>query len=100
MVRIRPIADMRLVGDTEMAKADLNAPERGIAWRRCDAWEAAGYFFAVFTLCNVLRVAWDSMAEDTIDYEKAFTQSLIFGLAWAGMSMVLKIKPVVLRQRA
>lgn len=82
-----------------MAKAGSDTRERGIAWRRCDVWEAAAYLFAMFSLCNVLRVLWDSLSEDTVDYETAFEKSLIFGLVWAGLSMVFKIKPVVLRHR-
>lgn len=80
-----------------MAEADLGAQESRIAWRRCDAWEAAGYFFAVFTLCNVVHVVTDAMFENAIDYQGAFIDSLLYGSAWAALSMVLKIKLVVLR---
>jgi hypothetical protein len=80
-----------------MMNASQDGQKRAIAWRRNDAWEAAGFFFAIATLSNVLHVAWDAAFKDTIDYEKAFTQSLIFAAVWAVLSMVLKVKPVVLQ---
>ena len=80
-----------------MAKADPDARERRIAWRRSDVWEAVGHFCGVFTLGNLVTVAWDAMSKDTIDYEKAFMHGLILGCVWAGMSIVGKVKPVFLR---
>jgi hypothetical protein len=78
-------------------KAAWNARERRIALRRSVAGEAVGHFCGVFTLGNVVTVAWEAMFKDTIDYEKAFMHGLILGLVWAGASIALKLKPVFLR---